>query len=50
MRTKKLLLLEKKAIKLKKELIKIIDTIYEADEIFGAVVADRINDERFIRS
>jgi hypothetical protein len=49
MRKINLLVLEKKAIKLQRELTKIIDKIYEADEIFGDVVLEAINDEAFIR-
>lgn len=45
----KLLALEKKAIKLAREYHKIIDTIYEEDEIFGEKVLELINDEKFLR-
>jgi hypothetical protein len=49
MREKKLLALEKKAIKLARDLQKVIDTIYEADEIFGEKVLEAVNDEGFLR-
>jgi hypothetical protein len=50
MTQKKLLTLEKKAIKLARELQKIVDTIYEADEIFGEKVLEAINDKGFLRA
>ena len=49
MTQKKLLVLEKKAIKLARELQKITDTIYEADELFGEKVLEAINDETLLR-
>lgn len=44
MRERKLLALEKKAYKLQREMAKILDEIYEADEIFGEEVEKTIKE------
>ena len=50
MRTRKLLSLERRAIKLQREVLKIVDKIYEADEVFGEAVNETLQDETFLRS
>lgn len=50
MTIRKLLSLEKKAIKLQREILKIVDKIYEADELFGDSVNEVLQDEKFLRS
>jgi len=49
MSKERLLLLEKKAIKLARQLQKVMDTIYEEDELFGENVSEAISDEGFLR-
>lgn len=49
MRKTKLLTLERKAIKLARELQEIIDIIYKEDELFGEKVLEAVNDKGFLR-
>jgi len=44
------LALEKKAIKLQKEVTEILDKLYEVDELFADEVKELLQDESFIRS
>ena len=45
----KLLSLEKRVIKLQKEVLEIVDKIYKIDDTFGDVVNEELQDEKFIR-
>ena len=46
----KLLKLEKEVLRLQKKVIKILDKIYEEDELLGEIVLDKIQDEVYLRS
>jgi hypothetical protein len=49
MTTREKLRLEKKAIKLQRQVMKIVDELYEVDEIFADSVNESLQDESFLR-
>lgn len=50
MNKKELLSLEKRAIRLQREVLKIVDKIYEENDFFGDVVNEELKDEIFLRN